>query len=47
MAGVVRQPIDLVSLERYIRANVPEIKVPIEVKQVLQLSPVQIAAELR
>ncbi|KAF2498390.1 APH-domain-containing protein [Lophium mytilinum] len=33
MAGVVRQPIDVASLERYISANVPEIQVPIDVKQ--------------
>jgi hypothetical protein len=35
MAGAVRQPIDIPSLERYISQNVPEIKVPIDVKQVL------------
>lgn len=34
MAGPVRQPIDIASLERYISANVPEIKVPVDVKQV-------------
>jgi hypothetical protein len=34
MAGNVRQPIDIASLERYITANVPEIKVPVDVKQV-------------
>ncbi|EKD20744.1 putative aminoglycoside phosphotransferase [Drepanopeziza brunnea f. sp. 'multigermtubi' MB_m1] len=33
MAGVVRQPIDVQSLERYIAQNVPQIKVPIDVKQ--------------
>ncbi|KAF2753246.1 aminoglycoside phosphotransferas-like protein [Pseudovirgaria hyperparasitica] len=33
MAGEVRQPIDTRSLERYIEANVPEIKVPLKVKQ--------------
>jgi aminoglycoside phosphotransferase (APT) family kinase protein len=33
MAGAVRQPIDVASLERYISSNVPEIAVPIEVKQ--------------
>ncbi|PVI08025.1 APH-domain-containing protein [Periconia macrospinosa] len=33
MAGNVRQPIDVASLERYISANVPEIAVPIDVKQ--------------
>lgn len=34
MAGPVRQPIDLASLERYIDTNVPEIKTPLELKQV-------------
>jgi hypothetical protein len=34
MAGIVRQPIDIPSLERYISKNVPEIKIPIDVKQV-------------
>ncbi|OCK77923.1 APH-domain-containing protein [Lepidopterella palustris CBS 459.81] len=33
MAGAIRQPIDIASLERYIAANVPEIQVPIDVKQ--------------
>jgi hypothetical protein len=36
MAGAVRQPIDIASLERYIEKNVPEIAVPIDVKQVEQ-----------
>ena len=30
----MRQPIDVQSLERYISKNVPEIQVPIDVKQV-------------
>jgi hypothetical protein len=34
MAGKVRQPIDIASLERYVAANVPEIQVPLDVKQV-------------
>ncbi|KAM0329828.1 hypothetical protein ACHAQA_003992 [Verticillium albo-atrum] len=34
MAGRVRQPIDEKSLERYIQQNVPEIKVPVDLKQV-------------
>ncbi len=34
MAGAVRQPIDLQSLERYISQNVPAIKLPIDLKQV-------------
>lgn len=34
MAGIVRQPIDIQSLERYIKQNVPEIKTPIDLKQV-------------
>ncbi|KAK8254780.1 acyl-CoA dehydrogenase family member 11 [Phyllosticta capitalensis] len=33
MAGAVRQPIDVASLEKYIDRNVPEIKTPIDVKQ--------------
>lgn len=33
MAGPVRQPIDIKALERYIDANVPEIKTPIDLKQ--------------
>ncbi len=37
MAGVVRQPIDVQSLERYISKTVPQIKVPIDVKQVKSL----------
>ena len=34
MAGIVRQPIDLESLQRYISQSVPIIKTPIELKQV-------------
>lgn len=34
MAGRIRQPIDIKSLERYLDANVPEIKTPLDVKQV-------------
>jgi hypothetical protein len=34
MAGAVRQPIDVQSLERFISLNVPEIKTPIDIKQV-------------
>lgn len=34
MAGAVRQPIDIPSLERYLDRNVPEIKTPLQVKQV-------------
>ena len=33
MAGAIRQPIDVASLERYISAHVPDIAVPIGVKQ--------------
>lgn len=33
MAGRIRQPIDTASLERYITANVPEIQVPLDIKQ--------------
>jgi hypothetical protein len=34
MAGEVRQPIDIPSLERYIDQNVPALKTPLDVKQV-------------
>jgi hypothetical protein len=34
MAGAVRQPIDVQALERYISKNVPEIQIPLDVKQV-------------
>lgn len=34
MAGPVRQPIDLPSLERYIDSHVPQIKTPLQLKQV-------------
>lgn len=34
MAGRVRHPIDQAALERYIEKNVPEIKTPIDIKQV-------------
>jgi aminoglycoside phosphotransferase (APT) family kinase protein len=33
MAGPVRQPINLKSLEKYIDSNVPEIKTPLQIKQ--------------
>ncbi|KAI0387513.1 phosphotransferase enzyme family protein [Hypomontagnella monticulosa] len=33
MAGEVRHPIDIAALERYISQNVPQIKVPLDVKQ--------------
>jgi aminoglycoside phosphotransferase (APT) family kinase protein len=33
MAGEIRQPIDLESLSRYISFNVPEIALPIDIKQ--------------
>lgn len=34
MAGEVRQPIDLPSLERYLNQNVPVVKTPLDLKQV-------------
>lgn len=34
MAGPLRQPIDQASLERYLEKNVPEVKPPLELKQV-------------
>lgn len=46
MAGNVRQPIDIASLERYISENVPEIKVPVDVKQVC-ISSASLSTELR
>jgi aminoglycoside phosphotransferase (APT) family kinase protein len=45
MAGQVRQPIDLKSLERWIDKNVPEIKTPLELKQV-RLHPLPSLSEL-
>lgn len=33
MAGEVRQPIDIPSLERYIDQHVPEVKTPLDIKQ--------------
>jgi aminoglycoside phosphotransferase (APT) family kinase protein len=35
MAGPIRQPIDLKSLESYLQKQVPEIKIPLDVKQVI------------
>jgi hypothetical protein len=37
MAGVVRQPIDLPALERFISENAPIIKVPLDLKQVFSI----------
>ena len=34
MAGPIRQQINLENLEKYVKENVPEIKVPLDVKQV-------------
>jgi hypothetical protein len=34
MAGRIRQPIDIKSLEGYLNTHVPEIKTPLDVKQV-------------
>ena len=34
MAGRVRHPIDMRALERWIEKNIPEIEVPLEIKQV-------------
>lgn len=38
MAGAVRQPIDVPSLERYLNLNVPDIKTPLDVKQVYRMA---------
>ena len=40
MAGVVRQPIDQAALERYIDEHAPEIKTPLQLKQVRILTTV-------
>jgi hypothetical protein len=37
MAGPIRQPVDIKSLESYLERQVPEIKTPLDVKQVYQL----------
>lgn len=37
MAGRVRQPIDEKAFSKYLSEHVPEIKLPIELKQVRQL----------
>jgi len=46
MAGRVRQPIDVGALESWISKNVPQIEVPLDVKQVRarysRLSPSQL-----
>lgn len=34
MAGPVRHPIDVAALERYLSEHVPEIELPLDVKQV-------------
>lgn len=34
MAGRIRQPVDEAALEKFISENVPEIKTPIDLKQV-------------
>ena len=39
MAGAIRHPIDVKSLEGYIEQSVPEIKTPIEIKQVSPIAP--------
>lgn len=41
MAGPVRQPIDIQSLEKYIDSNVPLIKTPLDVKQVCATGPIK------
>lgn len=34
MAGRVRQPIDLDAFQKYLESNVPQIKTPIQLRQV-------------
>lgn len=46
MAGPIRQPIDLKSLEKFIEKTVPEIKLPIDVKQVCRQRPLRVKARL-
>jgi hypothetical protein len=43
MAGEIRQPIDILALQKYIAKNVPEIKTPLEVKQVFYSSLANLA----
>ena len=38
MAGPVRQPIDVAALERYLGEHVPEIELPLDVKQVCHVT---------
>ena len=38
MAGEIRQPVDIVALEKYIEEKVPEIGTPLEVKQVRNIT---------
>lgn len=42
MAGRIRQPIDIKSLETYLNTHVPEIKTPLDVKQVAIPDPAQL-----
>lgn len=50
MAGRVRHPIDVEALEKYISRHVPEIKVPLDVKQVNKQnkrgSPLSLSADV-
>jgi hypothetical protein len=39
MAGPIRQPIDLDALAKYIDHHVPDIKTPLDVKQVYIYTP--------
>jgi hypothetical protein len=47
MAGAIRQPIDIAALQRYIEQNVPQIKTPLEVKQVGDNSQLQRTCSLQ
>lgn len=44
MAGRVRQPIDEKKLEKYLQDNVPEVKTPVELKQVGQTPRLRLGA---
>lgn len=47
MAGRVRHPIDVKALEKYIEEHVPEIKTPLDLKQVCFPPPPSLARTAR
>lgn len=46
MAGPLRQPIDIPSLEKYLDKHVPEIQTPLDVKQVSRVDGETTSLEL-